>query len=243
MYELKKHEGKKSRGYCTEEDFEAFRHLNYPELIEKTNSENACERTAAIRIISEKHCDGVETAEFLCEKLKNEKKLYVKLEICKSLSHGTVETASVMAEYLGKIGENRHEALSEREFRKKSYPLPRDLIARTLAHMKPDIMPVLLEVLNSGDEEKIAEVIDSIGFICFYNDFNNKSTVLKNLRNCFESHYRSDIVRWKLIRAFSSFEEAQVMDILAETARNDEVETIRLEADRSIRIIKKQKKT
>ena len=41
-----------------------------------------------------------------------------------------------MVEYLGQIGNNQHKVLPTNGFNKKSYPLPRDIIARTLAHMK-----------------------------------------------------------------------------------------------------------
>ena len=56
-----------------------------------------------------------------------------------------------MVEYLGQIGNNQHTVLPTNGFNKKSYPLPRDIIARTLAHMKEDILPVLMDVLKTNN--------------------------------------------------------------------------------------------
>ena len=69
--------------------------------------------------------------------------------------------------YLAKIGKNQYKELPSEPSRKKSYPLPRDIIARTLAKMDTSIMPFLMKVLKEDDLSKISEVIDAI------NDENN----------------------------------------------------------------------
>lgn len=82
-----------------------------------------------------------------------------------------------MFEYLGKIGNNQHKVLPSNGFNKNNYPLPRDIIARTLAHMNEVILPELLDVLKSNNILAIREVIDAIGFICFYHKIHFNSQI------------------------------------------------------------------
>ncbi|MGM9988401.1 MAG: hypothetical protein ACI35O_14385 [Bacillaceae bacterium] len=49
----------------------------------------------------------------------------------------------------------------------------RDIIARALAHVPNDILPILLKVLKTNNLVAIREMIDAIGFICFFNKQRN----------------------------------------------------------------------
>lgn len=74
-----------------------------------------------------------------------------------------------MVNYLGTIGKNQYKELPEKKINKKSYPLPRDIVARTLAHMGGKVLPELIKLLKSSNVVAIREALNAIGFIGFYN--------------------------------------------------------------------------
>jgi len=54
---------------------------------------------------------------------------------------------------------------------------------------------------------------------------------------CLRNYYNEDIIRWKLVRAFESFNDINVIEVLMETEQNDSQLIIRNEAKRSLKII------
>jgi len=233
----KKEVEKRKRGYFTPEDIHVFSHLNRDELYGLLKSKTPAERSVAVYLLSCRYGISEEFAKVLCSLLALEKKLYCRLEICKALSCGDDETARIMIKYLGKIGKNQHRQLPEKEFEKKSYPLPRDLIARTLAHMNTEIIPVLIEVIDSEDIYKIREVVDSIGFICFYDKNKPEEKISDKLIDCYEKNIKDEIIRWKIIRALSAFKNQKSIEFLKNILEKDDYEIIKLEARRSLHIL------
>jgi hypothetical protein len=169
--------------------------------------------------------------------LTHEKKLYTKIELCDALSKGDVQSAEIMVEYLGQIGNNQHKVLPTNGFNKKNYPLPRDIIARTLAHMEKEILPVLLNVLKTDNTLAIREVVDAIGFMCFYHKIHSNNQIIDALLLCLKNNYKDDITRWKLVRAFESFNKVNVIHKLMDIEKNDNQLIVRNEAKRSLGII------
>lgn len=227
----------RSRGKITSEDLQQYSNHTKIELLEMLKSKEAYKRTIAVKILSEKYDLTDDLIHLFLHTLKQEKKLYTKIELCDALSKGDVQSAKIMVEYLGKIGNNQHTELPTNGFNKKSYPLPRDIIARTLAHMKEDILPVLMDVLKTNNIPAIREVIDVIGFICFYNKIHFNTQIVDELILCLNENYNDDIIRWKLVRAFESFNDINLIHILMETKQNDSQSVIRNEAKRSLEII------
>lgn len=227
----------RSRGKITSEDLQQYSNHTKIELLEMLKSKEAYKRTIAVKILSEKYDLTDDLIHLFLHTLKQEKKLYTKIELCDALSKGDVQSAKIMVEYLGKIGNNKHTELPTNDFNKKSYPLPRDIIARTLAHMKEDILPVLMDVLKTNNIPEIREVIDAIGFICFYNKIHFNTQIVDELILCLNENYNDDIIRWKLVRAFESFNDINLIHILMEIKQNDSQLVIRNEAKRSLEII------
>ena len=227
----------KSRGKITSEDIQQYINLTQIELLEMIKSKEAYRRTIAVKILSEKYDLNDDLIHLFLLTLKQEKKLYTKIELCEALSKGGIQSAKLMVDYLGQIGNNQHTVLPTNGFNKKSYPLPRDIIARTLAHMKDDILLVLLDVLKTNNIPAIREVIDSIGFICFYNNGHCYPQIVDELIRCLKENYNDDITRWKLVRAFESFNDNKVIKILIDIEQNDSQPIIRNEAKRSLIII------
>lgn len=227
----------KSRGKITFEDLQHYNNYSKIELLEMIKSKGAYKRTIAIKLLSEKKDLNDDLIRLFLQTLTQENKLYTKIELCDALSKGNVKSAKIMVEYLGQIGNNQHKVLPTNGFNKKSYPLPRDIIARTLAHMKKEILPVLLDVLKTDNTLAIREVIDAIGFMCFYHKIHSNNQIIDVLLLCLKNNYEDDITRGKLVRAFESFNDINVIQTLMDIEKNDSQPIIRNEAKRSLRII------
>ena len=197
-------------------------------------------RTIAINLLSNKNQLDNDMINLFCNMLLHENKLYTKMELCNALSKASVKSAKIMVNYLGVIGGNQYKELPDKEFNKKSYPLPRDIIARTLAHMGVDVLPELIKTLKTRNIIAIREAIDSIGFICFYNSNAYSKNILDGLRSCFNEYIEDDIIRWKVVRAFESFNSRISIEMLNHIKENDEKEIIRIEAKRSLDIINRR---
>ena len=87
-----------------------------------------------------------------------------------------------------------------------------------LAHMKEEIIPVLMDVIKTNNIPAIREAIDAI-ILCLGNNFYDY------------------IILWILFRAFESFNVINVIKILMEIEQNDSQLVIRNEAKRSLKII------
>ena len=233
----------KSRGKITSEDLQQYSNHTKIELLEMCKSKEAYERTIAVKILSEKYDLNGDLIRLFLQTLKQEKKLYTKIELCDALSKGNVQSAKIMVEYLGQIGNNQYTVLPTKGFNKKSYPLPRDIIARTLAHMKEEILPVLMDVLKTNNIPAIREVIDAIGFICFYNKIHSNTQIIDALILCLRNNYNDNMIRWKLVRAFESFNDINVIKTLMEIEQNDSQLVIRNEAKRSLEIMNDRTKS
>lgn len=153
------------RGYATSEDTERLSGLPQKILIEKLHSSDAAIRTMAASNLPS--IDENVTRELL-QQLAIEKCLYTKIAICVSLERGNLKTAELMTEYLSKIGNNQYKALPNKVSAKKSFPLPRDIVARSLGKMDVSVFPALMAVLDEHDRAKICEVLDDIGYMVFY---------------------------------------------------------------------------
>src|SRR5512133_143261 len=91
-------------------------------LIALLDDVDAQKRTTAARLLGSRKC--LFAIPYLCAHLPVETALYTRLAICETLAAFGEPVLPGLIELLGKIGNNRHEALPERGFFKKSYPLP-----------------------------------------------------------------------------------------------------------------------
>jgi hypothetical protein len=108
--------------------------------------------------------------------------------------------------------------------------------------MNEEILPVLLDVLKTNKTLAIREVIDAIGFICFYHKIHSDSQIIDALILCLKDNHNDDITRWKLVRSFESFNDINVINTLMSIEQNDSQPIIRNEAKRSLRVINKRTK-
>lgn len=226
----------RKRGKFNPEDLIFYQNNSKTQLYRQLHSKTAAERSIAVHLLSKRQIEELELTNRLIQILIKEKSLYTKIEICLALQEGKEETAKLLIPYLGKIGENQHKKLPSRSSRKKSYPLPRDIIARTLAKMDTCISPLLHNELKNNDEHMLSELIDSIGFMTFYNNqlaSKNHFNKLLNLYNKTENI----LIQWKLILSFSSFPINQSKAKLNSIIKENKHPLLVEEANRSLKII------
>ena len=85
------------------------------------------------------------------------------MAISEALSQIGVPAISPLLDLLGEIGKNQETELPQKYFNKKSYPLVRDLAARTLVKIGKPATPYLIEVIENGTDYKAQQAIDAIG--------------------------------------------------------------------------------
>lgn len=173
---------------------------------------------------------------YLIDALKVEKKLYTKMEICTQLESFGIDAVKPLISMLGKVGNNQYRHIPEEKFRKKNYPLPHDIAARTLGRVGAIALPDLIKVLDTTDECGMSEAIDTIGYICFYN---SQTDVFPHLEACFYRNSNNDLIKWKIFRAMSAFPESE--SFLKEHLLAQNNTLIRNEIERSLAAIRKRK--
>lgn len=221
-----------NRGYSSSEIESEFAEKSFNELIELLNSKSAVERTVSARLIAK--TKNSKSIPFLCLALEKEKKLYTKIEICNSLVSYGKESVPELVKRLGKIGDSQHKHIPEIEFKKNSYPLPRDIAARTIIRIGRDALPLLIENLKSKDISTISETIDAIGHICYYD---KQEEVMYRLIDCYESNSENELIKWKIIRSMSAFTESEkFLNKEYELVENDKLKQEILRSKKLIRL-------
>ncbi|MFA8435627.1 MAG: HEAT repeat domain-containing protein [Marinifilaceae bacterium] len=222
-----------NRGFLDEGVEENHLDLSYEARVELLRSQVPIDRTLGARLLAQ--LQDKRAVAFLVEALAKERKLYSRLEICNSLvAFGRFSIQPLIA-LLGKVGNNQHKYVPEKEFKKISYPLPRDIAARTLIRLGRMALPELLEVLEIENTKQVSEAIDAIGFICFYDP---QPEHLANLQECYTRYYENNLIRWKIIRALSAFPNAQ--SFLQEQKQSLTEIRLQKEIDRSLTLIGKK---
>lgn len=228
----------RKRGYLTEEDWRRLRENPAETLRRMLSSKEAAERSAAVRTLTE-HGEAKDPAlaDVLLKMLCREKCLYTRLELCHALEQGGRKTAERMIQYLGRIGNNQYSDLPERPSSKKSYPLPRDIIARTLGKMGHEVLPALLDVLRGWDESKISEAIDAAGYFLFYHPQYADHESCRIILDTMDRFSSNNMIVWKCVTCLSAFHTGESAEKLMLLKNQPPSKTIRLEAERSLMLI------
>jgi len=193
----------KARGFADFIIYDSYEHLNDQELIWLLASTVPEERTIAARMLSERMVyDSIPN---LIESLQVETKLYARIAISEALTKFGLDALDDLIPLLGTIGDNQYDTIPTKPFEKTSFPLPRDIVARTIARMGKEALLHLELALLKGKREQVLEVIDAIGFIA--NNENDFSSFFA-LNHCFSRFSEDELVQWKIIRAFQTFPQA-----------------------------------
>jgi HEAT repeat protein len=227
-----KQEQLESRGYLSEEFEPEFENISLNEKVKLLESKIAVERTLGARLLQSNPTK--QTVEYLLEALQKEKKLYAKIEICNTLSELGEIAISPLINNLAKIGKNQHQSVPEKDFKKDSYPLPRDIVSRTLIRIGTKAIPKLLKELETANESVLSELSDTIGHINLQSKIEG---IYEFLKRCYDKNTTNDLIKWKIIRALSGIKESEKFlnnqYILLENKR------LKSEINRSLRILKK----
>ena len=228
-----------NRGMALDDDINMLKNYSLEKLIDCLNNDNAIIRTSAsINLMPYINEDSVQNE--LLMQLSEEKSLYTKIAICETLQHGNIDTAEKMTEYLGIIGNNQYKKLPKKISSKKSYPLPRDIIARTLSKMDISIVPALIKILKSNNLIKIYEAVDAFGYICFYNKTLQNEKNLEYIIKLMNKYKGDKLLVWKCITCLSAFNLDKSKEILNSFINKDSKDILSLEAKRSLSILNKK---
>ena len=228
-----------NRGMALDDDINMLKNYSLEKLIDCLNNDNAIIRTSAsINLMPYINEDNVQNE--LLMQLSEEKSLYTKIAICETLQHGNIDTAEKMTEYLGIIGNNQYKKLPKKISSKKSYPLPRDIIARTLSKMDISIVPALIKILKSNNLIKIYEAVDAFGYICFYNKTLQNEKNLEYIIKLMNKYKGDKLLVWKCITCLSAFNLDKSKEILNSFINKDSKDILSLEAKRSLSILNKK---
>ena len=226
----------KNRGMPLEEDVKLLENKSLKELIKCLNDDDAIIRTSAA-INLKQYINKNKVCSSLLLQLSKEKSLYTKIAICETLQNGNIDSAKEMINYIGKIGDNQYKKLPEKVSLKKTYPMPRDIIARTLSKMNIDIFPILIDILEGDDLIKIYEVIDAVGFMVFHNKDLSNDKNLNYIIKLINKYKDNKLVLWKCITCLSAFNLEKSKDTLNSFVNNDNKDIFSLEAKRSLSIL------
>jgi hypothetical protein len=224
----------KSRGYIEDEELENYRQYNKHQLLDLLHSKVPSERTISVRLL-DKYNDKI-TLEALVDRLAIEDKLYPKIALSEAISNYGKDASILLVDYLGQIGSNQHKGLPEKPFNKKNYPLPRDIIARTMCKIGKPALNVLRESIYNGTYAQQLEAIDAIGFISYYESDDTLQDDIIELMNRYEE---DNLMIWKLLRALQSFNNEKVIALLIKY-KDSNVPQLRWEATRSMEQIERK---
>lgn len=225
----------KSRGYVEDEDLLKYGYESKEELYKLLQSKTPIERTIASKLLI-KYKD-TETMLALIKALSKEKKLYTKIALSESVSVYGEKASEVLIKHLGLVGKNQHGTLPKKKFGKNNYPLPRDIIARTICKIGTPALKHLRLCLKTGEYHQILEAIDAIGFISFY-EHNEES--FDDLIDLFDRYESDDLMIWKLIRSLQSFTNEESTRILNNYTQSNVIQH-KWEAERSLEQIRRIK--
>lgn len=227
----------RKRGAIVDSDIKMGKDLSKEQLIELLSSKSASERSLAIHVLGMRYPEDITLAGRFLELLCKEDCLYTRIELCDALQCGNPSIAKLMTGYLGVIGGNQHHVLPATVSKKVSFPLPRDLIARTLGRMSTDCFPVLLEVLSGDDSSRISEVLDAIGYMAFYHPELATVEHEQSVFRILENYQDNSLLVWKAILCLSAFPTKTCIEFLQKIGQQQNEPLIKDEIARSLRLI------
>ena len=231
---------KTTRGYITNDDLSIAINMTSVDLLKQVNSPDSIQRSSAVRILAQRNdINYLAFIDLLLQRLAIEKALYTRLEIANVLESADEKAIFKIIKYLGKIGNNQHNDLNTIiTSKKKSYPLARDIIARILAKTNPKYISIFYETLKNGTPQQQKEILDSIGYMIFYNpvlaSIQNLQSIINTLLNASD-----DIIKWKCLTVLSAFNLKENIDFLIDYTNKETNKKLLQEAQRSLNIIKK----
>ncbi|MBK2401780.1 hypothetical protein [Erysipelothrix sp. strain 2 (EsS2-6-Brazil)] len=210
-------------------------------LVKQLNAKTAQERTAAVHVGARRWNYEPWFVDLLLKQLMNEKALYTRLEICRVLEGGNNDVAAAMMPYLGEIGHNQHQNIPKAVSRKRSYPLPRDIIARTLGNMNAAILYTMIDSLGSLSQNQVSEFVDAYGYFISEHPHLATQAHLNVIEYLINTYADDDLILWKCMQCLSVFPLDRALEILNSQYLTCDHPTIQSEIKRSIHQISRKR--
>ncbi len=224
---------RRERGEVNEADITHFASFDEPELLFLLHSKIPVERSCAA--IHLRKYQSPTVVGRLCHQLAIEKKLYTKIALCETLAKCAELSIEPLIGLLGKIGKNQETKIPETGFYKVSYPLPRDIVARTICRLGTvAILPLDKFIKSSKDINALAQAIDAYGHIVYSNKIKCSSSPLQEL---YARHPKNDFLKYKITRCLSGIQDEWAKSFLLESIQTG-CKGLRLEALRSLLLLK-----
>jgi HEAT repeat protein len=201
---------REKRGQVSPEDLKPYFESSDEYLMGLLKGNNPQKRTISAKILGRRKTSNAIIPLSLA--LKSEKALYSRIAISESLSSIGEPAVVPLIGLLGEIGHNQETELPKTYFNKKSFPLSRDMAARTLVKIgKPATNP-LIAVLENQDKFKVQQAIDALGGIAAKNGDRRALKVLINRLELLSNDLQDNndkITLWKITRALSGFKKCE----------------------------------
>jgi len=196
--------GRRSRGEIKAADLVPYRSMDEEDLIHLLHSSEATKRTVAGMLLS--HIPTERTVKELCSRLQSEKKLYTKIAISESLIALQEISCPYVLALLGTIGNNQESEIPQKGFLKISYPLPRDLAARTLCRFDTKFLQRFIEHAYQLESHiALEQLIDAIGHMIYTNRVHTAASEIIPL---YEKH-QTEMIKFKVIRCLSGIRDKE----------------------------------
>jgi HEAT repeat protein len=225
------HIARQKRGQIESSLLIAFATLSDKELANLLQSELSTERTVGATLLGERKAK--EFVVNLCDALRIEKAIYSRIAICEALESIGKESIEPLSRLLGKIGKNQEIKLPEKYFEKKSYPLIRDIVARTLIRIGEPAIDKLIELSMTKDKYLLSQIIDTLGGLLHAT---GDLRILDRLTIIFEENRQNELLLWKTIRAFSAIESKETTRLIMPFLKHSQ-SAIRWETIRTLGLI------
>ena len=224
---------RRERGEVNEADIANFALLDEQELVFLLHSEIPVKRSCAAIHLRKYQSSAV--AAKLCQQLAIEKKLYTRIALSETLAECAELSIEPLIGLLGQIGKNQETKIPETGFYKVSYPLPRDIAARTICRLGiAAILPLENFIKSSKDMKALTQAIDAYGHIIYSNKIKCSSSILQGL---YEKHPHNDFLKYKIVRCLSGIQDEWARSFLFETVQTGR-KGLRLEALRSLLLLR-----
>jgi FOG: HEAT repeat len=228
--EDKKVMDRKKRGQVPPEEIKACLKFKTEHLIGMLDSADPQKRTIAAAVLGD--IQDEKSIMPLCAALKGEKALYSRIAVSEALEKMGEDAVQPLIELLGKIGNNQEIELPKKYFNKKSFPLARDMAARTIIKIGKPATPHLIKVVEEQDNYITQQAIDTLGGISAKT---GDMRALPVLLNGLESHSSNKITLWKIIRSLSAFKHSsEALPLLLNILENDPCAAIIWETARTL---------
>lgn len=225
--ELKRIQRQK-RGQISPAELEEYKEASLTELTSLLDSTDPKKRTIAATLIGNRKI--LELIPRLCHCLSHERSLYPRIAISEALGKMGEPAVIPLIALLGKIGSNQEKELPQKYFAKKSFPLARDLAARTLVKIGTPALPYLMSKLATGTPFEIQQALDAIGGIVSRTGDHRPLPVLLQLLTADPTDV---ITTWKIVRTLSVFRSPAVIGPLLKMLTHDQP-PLRWETARSL---------